>query len=139
MFDNKWLVTLLLSSFLWAESMELKILNGPWHLRVMDGMEVRKARAILDFDMKKMQLSGFDACNRISGTLIKHSDINLTVPILISTKMACRGKIHNWVSYRLHQTLKEGFKVQEQNRYGVDGIMLKSLHHELFFKKMQKE
>ncbi|HIQ27641.1 MAG TPA: META domain-containing protein [Sulfurovum sp.] len=139
MFDYKWLVTFLLTSFLWADSMELKILNGSWHLRVMDGMEVRKARAILDFDMKKMQLSGFDACNRIRGTLIKHSDINLTVPMLITTKMACRGKIHNWVSNRLHQTLKERFNIQEENRYGVDGITIKSLHHELFFKKMHRE
>jgi len=113
-------------------------LNGAWHLRVMDGMEVRKARAILDFNMDKMKLSGFDACNRIGGILVKNAEHNMTTPMLMSTKMACRGKIFNWVSKRLHETLKEGFDIKEEKKYGVKGITLKSPSHELFFKKMGK-
>jgi len=118
---------------------DLKDFNGDWHLRVMDGMEVRKARAILDFDMEKMKLSGFDSCNRISGELIKHSDTNITAPLLISTRMACRDNIHNWVSQRLHETLKEGFQLKAESKYGIEGITLKSPTHELFLKRMEKE
>jgi heat shock protein HslJ len=90
---------------LYTQTVTANDFDGAWHLRVLDGMEVRKARAILDFDMDKMKLSGFDACNRIGGTLIKNSDSNMTTPMLRSTKMGCRGNIHNWVSNRLHLTL----------------------------------
>lgn len=113
--------------------------NGAWHLRALDGMEVRKARAILDFDMDKMHLSGFDACNRIGGILVKNSDANITAPMLMSTKMACRESIHNWVSRRLHTALKEGFSIKEEKKYGIEGITLKSPSHELFFKKMERD
>lgn len=134
------LVTLL-TSYISAEtkSTDSNKFNGNWHLRIMDGMEVRKARAILDFDMEKMKLSGFDGCNRIGGALQKNSDTNMTTPMLISTKMACREPIHNWVSQRLHEILSEGFSITEAKRNGVDGIILKSPSHELFFKKMGKE
>jgi len=114
-------------------------LDGAWHLRVMDGMEVRKARAILDFDMKQRKLSGFDACNRIGGTLVKHAKHNTSVPMLMSTKMACRETIHSWVSTRLKETLKEGFYIRKEKRYGIKGITLKSPTHELFFKRMERE
>ncbi|SFV66570.1 hypothetical protein MNB_SV-3-1141 [hydrothermal vent metagenome] len=124
---------------LYTQTLIANDLDGAWHLRVMDGMEVRKARAILDFDMDKMKLSGFDACNRIGGTLIKNSEHNITTPQLMSTKMACRGKIFNWVSKRLHETLKEGFNIKEETKYGVKGITLKSPKHELFFKKMERD
>jgi len=139
MFNKKWLLASLLTTFLWSESIDIQTLNGAWHLRVMDGMEVRKARAILDFDMKKMYLSGFDACNRISGALIKNSDTNMSIPMLISTKMACRGNIHTWVSQRLHEVLKEGFFITEEIKYDVNGIILKNPKHELFFKRMEKD
>ncbi len=102
-------------------------------------MEVRKARAILDLDMDKMKLSGFDACNRIGGTLVKHTDANISAPMLMSTKMACRQNIHTWVSKRIHETLKEGFTLNVQERYGIKGILLKSPHHELFLKRMQRD
>jgi len=139
MFHKSLILTALLSSLLWSEShIDKDDLNGNWHLRVMDGMEVRKARAILDFDMDKMILSGFDACNRISGALQKNSDNNMTTPMLMSTKMACRNNIHNWVSKRLHITLKEGFSIVEAKKYGIDGITIKSPSHELFFKRMGK-
>lgn len=121
-----------------TKRIDLDKLNGNWHLRVMDGKEVRKARAILDFDMNKMKLSGFDGCNRIGGALKKNSNSNMTTPVLISTKMACREPIHNWVSKRLHETLKEGFSVREDRKYGIDGITIKSPNHELFFKRMGK-
>ena len=124
---------------LYTQTLGANELNGNWHLRVMDGMEVRKARAILDFDMDKMTLSGFDACNRIGGSLVKNSDINMTTPMLMSTKMGCRGKIHNWVSKRLHVLLKEGFNIKEEKKYGVEGITLKSPSHELFFKRMERD
>lgn len=117
----------------------LKDFNGTWHLRAMDGMEVRKARAILEFDMDKMKLSGFDSCNRIGGALIKNSDTNITTPMLMSTKMACREHIDNWVSRRLQETLKEGFSLKEETKYGIEGITLKSPSHELFLKKMERD
>ncbi|MDQ7047482.1 MAG: META domain-containing protein [Sulfurovum sp.] len=83
---------------------DLSTLDGNWHLRIMDGMEVRKARAILDFDFKQMELSGFDACNQISGTLIKNSDLSISSQ-LISTRMACRQSIHHYVSKRVYMRL----------------------------------
>lgn len=118
-----------------TEPIDLSELDGNWHLRIMDGMEVRKARAILDFDSTKMQISGFDACNQISGTLIKDSNSSMSAQ-LITTRMACRQPIHTYVSKRLHETMKEGFKITETSRNGVDGITLKSAKHELFFGKM---
>jgi heat shock protein HslJ len=131
--------TSLLLLTLYVQTLMANELDGVWHLRVMDGMEVRKARAILDFDMEKMKLSGFDACNRIGGEIKKVSDTNTSIPIVFSTRMACRGKIHTWVSKRLHKTLKEGFTVKEEKRYGVEGITLKSSSHELFLKQMERD
>jgi len=138
MFSKKLIVASLMITLLWSETktIDLNKFNGNWHLRIMDGMEVRKARAILDFDIVKMKLSGFDGCNRIRGALQKNSDTNMTTPMLMSTQMACREPIHNWVSQRLHETLAEGFSITEAKRNGIDGIILKSPSHELFFKKM---
>jgi len=125
------------TNYLWAETktMELDKLKGNWHLRIMDGMEVRKARAILDFDIEKMKLSGFDGCNRISGALKVNSNTSISSQ-LMSTRMACRESIHSYVSKRLHKTVSEGFSITEARRNGVDGITIKSPSHELFFKKM---
>lgn len=120
-----------------TQTIDLDDLNGNWHLRVMDGMEVRKARAILDFDTEKMKLSGFDGCNRISGTLTKTTDTNMTSK-LSSTRMECRGNMQRYVSKRLHETVSEGFSITEATKYGVDGITLKSASHELFFGRMGK-
>ena len=136
MFSKILIITSLLSTLLLSEDTDLDKLSGNWHLRIMDGMEVRKARAILDFDMETMRLSGFDGCNRISGVLKQHSDSNMTTLNLISTRMACRERMHIWVSTRLHETIKEGFGITKAKRNGVDGITLKSQSHELFFKKM---
>jgi len=122
-----------------TDNSAMRYLTGAWHLRALDGMEVRKARAILDFDIDKMKLHGFDACNRISGTLLKHTKNNTYVPRIKSTRMGCRQNIHRWVSSRLHKTLKEGFFITEETKYGVEGITLKSKSHELFFKRMQKD
>jgi len=128
-----------LVTIFYTQSIVANNLNGAWHLRVMDGMDVRKARAILDFNMDKMKLSGFDACNRIGGKLIKNTeDNNMSTSMLVSTKMACRGRIFSWVRKRLHKTLKEGFEIKEEKKYGLKGITLKSPSHELFFKKMGK-
>lgn len=113
--------------------------DGAWHLRALDGMEVRKVRAILDFNMEKMALSGFDACNRINGKLIKNGDNNISTPMLMTTRMTCRGKLYSWVSQRVHTALKEGFSLKEEKKYGIEGITLKSPSHELFFKKMGKK
>jgi len=133
---KKTLIISLLSTLLWSEtqSIDLNDLNGNWHLRVMDGKEVRKARAILDFDAGKMKVSGFDGCNQISGTL-KGNDKHMSSQ-LISTRMACRDSIHVYVSKRLHETVSEGFSIEEETKYGVNGITLKSAKHELFFKRM---
>jgi len=137
MFKGTSLIFTLVTIF-YTQSIVANNLNGAWHLRVMDGMEVRKARAILDFNMDKMKLSGFDGCNRIGGKLISNCETNTTVPMLMVTRMACRGKVQAWVSKRLHETLKEGYYVTEEIKYGVKGITLKSPSHELFFKKMGK-
>ena len=119
---------------------DLSHFDGAWHLRVLDGMEVRKARAILDFTFtdNKAKLSGFDGCNRIVGNIQKSEKDKLIVPSLISTKMACRTKIHRWVSKRLHQILGESFTLKEERKYDIDGITIKSSKHELFFKKMER-
>ncbi len=119
------------------QTIDLDDLNGNWHLRVMDGMEVRKARAILDFNTEKMKLSGFDGCNRISGTLQKTGDANMSSK-LSSTRMECRGNMQRYVSKRLHETVSEGFSITEATKYGVEGIILKSSSHELFFGRMGK-
>jgi len=144
MLYKKWILFSILCTFLWADNtiinskIDMRYLNGAWLLRALDGMEVRKARAILDFDIQKMKLNGFDACNRISGTL-KHTNNNTHVPRLRSTRMACRQHIHRWVSKRLHETLKEGFSIIKETKYGVEGIIIKSPNHELFLKRMQRD
>ena len=126
----------LLTTQISADSIDLDDLTGSWHLRVLDGGEVRKARAILDFDAKHMKLSGFDGCNRIHGKLTKDTQDHFSAQ-LMSTRMACRENIHRYVSKRLHETVNEGFSIKEETKYGVDGITLKSATHELFFKRME--
>ena len=132
------LLLFLLGTSLFAGTTPLKDLddlNGNWHLRVMDGKEVRKARAILDFHSKSMILEGFDGCNRLSGKIQRTTNDRFFSKIN-STRMACRQNIHRFVSRGLKTTIKEGFTVTESKRYGVEGITLKSAHHDLFFKKM---
>ncbi len=135
MLSKKIIILSLLLTVLWSKPIDLEELNGNWHLRIMDGMEVRKARAILDFDMDSMTLSGFDACNRISGTLKIDTQHTLSSK-LRTTRMACRRPIHSYVSKRLHETMHEGFTITESTKNGVDGITLKSQNHELFFGRM---
>ena len=118
-----------------TESIDLDELNGNWHLRTMDGKDVRAARAILDFDPKKMRLSGFDGCNSMSSQLIANSQ-TLSSAKILDTNMACRESIHLYVRTKLHKTLKEGFSIAKTTRDGIDGITVKSSKHELFFKKM---
>jgi len=128
----------LLSSNLFAGTTPLKNLSdldGNWHLRVMDGKEVRKARAILDFHSRSMVLEGFDGCNRMSGKIQRTTEDRFFSKVT-STRMACRQNIHRFVSRGLQTTIKEGFTVTEEKRFGVEGITLKSKHHDLFFKKM---
>jgi len=110
--------------------------NGTWHLRVIDGMDVRKARAILDFNMIDMKLSGFDACNRIEGILTKHTKTLIVITGFRSSRMECRGRVYSWVKKRLHSVLKKGFKIKEETKYGIKGITLKSRNHELFRVKL---
>ncbi|MDM5271970.1 META domain-containing protein [Sulfurovum sp. zt1-1] len=113
--------------------------NGNWHIRVMDGKDIRQARAILDLDLDDMKLSGFDACNQMNGILIKHNEENISVPALMTTRMGCRETLHTWVSVRLHQLLKEGFSIKEEEKYGIEGVTIKSPNHELFLKKMGED
>jgi len=120
-----------------AETIDLDKLSGSWHLRVLDGDEVRKARAILDFDAKHMKLNGFDGCNRITGNLEKNLSTQHLSAHLISTQMACRENIHRYVSKKLHETISEGFSIKEEEKYGIEGITIKSSKHELFFKRME--
>jgi heat shock protein HslJ len=128
----------LLTPQLSAETIDLDKLSGSWHLRVLDGGEVRKARAILDFDAKHMKLNGFDGCNRISGNLVKDTQQHLSAQLL-STRMACRENIHRYVSKRLQETVSEGFSIKKEKKYGVEGITIKSAKHELFFKRMERD
>jgi heat shock protein HslJ len=114
---------------------DLSDLNGNWHLRAMDGHEVRKARAILDVHAEQMIVNGFDGCNSIYGILKAHNKITFSAT-LTSTRMACRQSIHRYVSKRLHKTIQEGFTITKGKRYGVEGITLKSKNHDLFFKRM---
>lgn len=120
-----------------AGTIDLDELDGNWHLRIMDGMEVRKARAILDFDSKKKTVSGFDGCNSITGTLIINNDTMSSQ--LKMTKMACRLSVQAYVSHRLHEVMKEGFTVSETTTNGVEGITLKNPKHTLFFGKMGED
>jgi len=114
---------------------DLSDLNGNWHLRALDGHEVRKARAILDIHAQQMIINGFDSCNRISGTLKVNGKSTFSSK-LTTTRMACRKSIHKYVSQRFHEAINEGFTITEGRRYGIDGITLKSKNHDLFFKKM---
>jgi heat shock protein HslJ len=118
-----------------TKSVDLDDLHGNWHLRTVDGKDVREARAILDFDAKNMRLNGFDGCNPMSSELKTNNET------LISTKLAttnndCRQSIHSYVRTKLHKTVKEGFTITKSNKNGVDGIIIKSSKHELFFKWM---
>jgi len=142
MINNKTVLTALILSLLssaliagTAPLKDLSDLDGNWHLRVMDGKEVRKARAILDFHSKSMVLEGFDGCNRMSGKIQRTTEDRFFSKITAS-RMACRQNIHRFVSKGLHTTIQEGFTVIEEKRFGIEGITLKSKHHDLFFKKM---
>lgn len=141
MFTQKTLmVTLLVSlctTYLSAQTknVDLDDIHGNWHLRTMDGKDVRKARAILDFDAKHNKINGFDGCNPVLGEL-KTDDKNRLSTKLSAKSMACRQSIHQYVRTRLHTTMKEGFTVTKTTKNGMDGITIKSSKHELFFKKM---
>lgn len=118
-----------------TQTLDLDDLNGNWHLRTMDGKEVREARAILDFDAKHMKLSGFDGCNPISGELKRSADTRIFSE-LSPTHNECRQSIHRYVRTRLRKTVKEGFTVTKAKQNGIDGILIKSTSHELFLKWM---
>lgn len=137
---KSFIVTLMVSlstTYLSAQtnSVDLDDLHGNWHLRSMDGKDVRQARAILDFDAKNMKLNGFDGCNRMSSEL-KTDNKRLKSTKLATTRMDCRESIHSFVRQRLHKTVKEGFTVSKASQNGEDGILLKSSKHKLFFKWM---
>ncbi|GIT97222.1 META domain-containing protein [Sulfurovum sp. TSL1] len=131
------LLVSLCTSYLTAQTktLDLDDLNGNWHLRTMDGKEVRQARAILDFDAKHMKLGGFDGCNPISGELKRSTDTRIFSNIS-TTPSECRQSIHRYVRTRLHKTVKEGFTVTKAKQNGVEGILIKSASHELFLKWM---
>jgi len=141
MLYRKTLITTLLlalsASYLSAQTKSLDIddLDGNWHLRTMDGKEVRNARAILDFDAKHMKLRGFDGCNPISGELKRSADTRI-FSTLSTTPSECRQSIHSYVRTRLLKTVNEGFTVTKATQNGVEGILIKSASHELFLKWM---
>ena len=141
MLDKKTVIATLLVSlgttYLSAQtqSIDLDDLHGNWHLRTMDGKDVRKARAILDFDAKNMKLNGFDGCNPMSSEL-KTNNKTIKSTKLSTKKNGCRQSIHSFVRKRLHKTVKEGFTVTKAKQKGTDGILIKGSKHELFFKWM---
>ena len=144
MLSRKTLMTTLLVSLcttcLSAQTgtVDLDDLHGNWHLRTMDGKDVRAARAILDFDAKNNRINGFDGCNPVLGEL-KTDDKSILYTQLSAKSMACRQSIHQYVRARLHKTMKEGFTVTKTTKDGMDGITIKSSKHELFFKRMGQE
>lgn len=121
-----------------TQDIDLDDLQGNWHLRTMDGKDVREARAILDFDAEHNRINGFDGCNPVLGEL-KTDDKNRLSTKLSAKSMACRQYIHQYVSTKLHNTMQEGFTVTKTTLNGMDGITIKSSKHELFFKKMGQE
>jgi heat shock protein HslJ len=125
----------LLHSVLVANSINLKTLNGAWHMQYLDGKDVRKARAILEFDAKKMHLSGFDACNQIEGLLVKNSS-SYTVKSMQIRTMPCRQSIHRRVKRYLHKVLKHPFTLKKVTHNGIKGLLIQSKKHKLFFKHM---
>jgi heat shock protein HslJ len=132
------LLASLLGTTLMASSLtknDLSDVNGNWHLRVLDGHNVKKARAIVDFHAEQMIIEGFDGCNRISGYL-KAQGQSTFYSKLRSSRMACRQNIHRYTSQRVKAAIKEGFTITKGTRFGIEGITLKSKHHDLFFKKM---
>jgi len=132
-------LSLFLPLFLYAsESVSLQTLNGSWHLRIMDGYKVHTARAILDFNAKHKKIDGFDGCNRISGKLIRNAKDHYISKLSTQT-YTCRQTIQRYVSKRLHQTIEEGFTIQKATMQGEDGILIQSIHHTLFFKKMGRD
>ncbi len=134
-FMKRLLPAMILPLFLLAESVTLESLEGDWHLKVMDGYNVRKARVILDFHPEKMRIEGFDSCNRITGTL--HRDKNDTYTgRLVTTRMACRDRLTRFVSQRLHETMQQGFYIEKSSHNSKEGITLKSKKHTLFFRRM---
>ena len=140
LYKKSLLLTLLASlctSYLSAQpkGIDLDDLDGNWHLRSVDGKDVRKARAILDFDAEHMKLNGFDGCNPMSSEL-KADDTIIRSTKLSTKKNGCRQSIHRYVRTRLHKTVKEGFTVIKAKQNGIDGILIKSAKHELFFKWM---
>ncbi len=114
---------------------DLSEVNGSWQLRVLDSHDVRRQRANIDFHGKQMIINGFDGCNRISAHL-KTQGNTVFYAKLHSSHMACRTSAHRYVSKRVKQTVKEGFTITKTKRYGIDGITVRSKHHDLFFKKM---
>ena len=128
------LLAALFTPYASAQTIDLDDLDGNWHLRIMDGKEVRKARAILDFDSEKMTINGFDGCNRITGKLIVNNDTMSSQ--LKMTKRACRLSVQAYVSQRLQEVMKEGFTISETITNGVEGITMKNPKHTLFFGRM---
>jgi len=137
--NQKWyIVILFLTGTLYAsKSISLQTINGSWLLLRMDGYKVSQARAILDFNAKHQKVEGFDSCNRIAGKVIQHHTLYYT-PHLLKQEYPCRGKTQRYVSKRLQQSLKEGFIIQKSTSQGEKGILLKSHHHRLFLKKMER-
>ena len=130
------LISLISTLFLSASgSVSLRSLDGSWLLRTVDGYKVSKARAILDFSAKHQKIDGYDGCNRIEGKLNLHTD-NRYSSKLTTYRYECRNSTKRFVSKRLHQAISEGFTIQKAKLKGEKGILLKSTHHTLFFKKM---
>ncbi|AKF25255.1 hypothetical protein YH65_07510 [Sulfurovum lithotrophicum] len=139
MFPKKLLFISLISTlfFASADSIPLNSLEGSWILRTMDGYKVLSARAILDFHAKHRKIDGYDGCNRIEGKLKLHTDDRYSSK-LKTYRYECLNSTKRFVSTRLHQAIGEGFIIQKGKMKDEEGIVLKSEHHTLFFKKLGK-
>jgi len=139
MISKKLLFISLTSTLLFgsADSVSLRSLDGSWILQTMDGYKVSSARAILDFNSKYKKIDGYDGCNRIEGKLNLHTN-DIYSSKLKTYRYECLNSTKRFVSERLRQAIGEGFTIQKGKMKDKEGIVLKSKHHTLFFKKLGK-
>lgn len=100
--------------------------NGSWTV-LHDGqkkLEAMTPPATLVFDAGKNQISGFDGCNRFSGSYVMEQD--MLKATVASTRMACKDETANHVSQTLQSLLQAGAEVTSIDFMGARGLLLKN-------------
>ena len=114
-------------------------IEGTWHLQKINNKDARSARVTLNINTDNMTIDGFDGCNNIHGKLYNLEDNTTIVPQILSTRMACRTRMHKRVSQQLHNALEEGFTLVNSTYGNIDGSSLKSKTYTLFFTGIPKK